>query len=57
MKVAQKKKKKKTRTFVYSWLPTGTYYGYYEIIFLQNLVNLGHFFPMKDPVYIGPNHI
>ncbi len=25
--------------------------------FLQNLVNLSHFFPMKDPVYIGPNHI
>jgi hypothetical protein len=53
MKVALKKNK----TFVYSCLPTGTYYGDYEKKNLQNLVNLGHFFPMKVPVYIGPNHI
>jgi hypothetical protein len=52
MKVGKKKRK---RIIVYSWVPPGTYYlksGDLKFLFFKNLMNLGHFFTMKNQSFV-----
>jgi hypothetical protein len=53
------KVEKKNRILLCSWLPTRTYNKNLNIwiFFLRNLANLGYFFSMKNPLYIGQNII